>query len=117
MAMGLEMDDLYQFSKILDQETIRLILLEPSHDPDAEIRCSLINAPPKALDEEGRYFANNNVHTVAVLFPSQKSLSEHSTCASHLEGRDNTEHYTALTYVWGDPILSHNARRWQKYIR
>lgn len=70
--MVLEMDD-YQYSKISDQNTIRLILLQPSPHLEAELRCSLIQASLEELED------------------------------------DITEHYVALSYVWGDPTLSCSA--------
>ncbi|KAE8444133.1 hypothetical protein EG329_000821 [Mollisiaceae sp. DMI_Dod_QoI] len=60
------MDDAYQYSEILDRSAIRLILLQPSPDLEAEIRCSLIEVSLAELEE------------------------------------DITEHYVALSYVWGD---------------
>jgi hypothetical protein len=63
------MDASYQYSRILNQDTIRLILLQPSPDLEADIKCSLI----------------------------QVSLQE---LEYHI-----TEHYVALSYVWGDASL------------
>ncbi|CZR55616.1 uncharacterized protein PAC_05504 [Phialocephala subalpina] len=46
-----EMDD-YQYSKISDQNTIRLIFLQPSPDLEAEVRCSLIQASLEELEDD-----------------------------------------------------------------
>jgi len=71
-SMALEIDDFYQYSKILDQDTIRLIILQPSQDPEAEVKCSLVQVSLEELED------------------------------------DISEHYVALSYIWGDPTLSYS---------
>jgi len=58
--------DVYQYSRITSQGTIRLILLQPSPDLGAAVECSLIEVSLEDCDH------------------------------------DITEHYVALSYVWGD---------------
>ena len=59
---------MYQYSKINQQGTIRLMLLQPSVDLNAVIKCSLIDATVEDCDY------------------------------------DITEHFVALSYVWGDSM-------------
>lgn len=46
------MEEVYKFSKISDPRTIRLILLQPSQDLEAQVQCSLIEVTLGELEND-----------------------------------------------------------------
>ena len=97
----------YEYRPLVENGAIRLILLEPSSDPTAGLKCSLLHTTLANLDEEVLYhycalsYVWGNIEDTVPISVDEKELHIGRNLASALR---HIRHSTISCYLWADAI-------------
>jgi hypothetical protein len=112
----MDLEDVYQYTTITEQNTIRIILLQPSQDLDAEVQCSLINVELHSDDIINNYTAlsyvwgdQSDVRVVSVDGKRLQITASLECALRHIRDSRRVHH------VWADGVCLYVDRYRTKY--